>query len=192
MTVQIQIAPRISSDQLFDFYARNNICEVGFGKEVAAKVLGASGLVVAAFEGDRLVGIARATFDGLTAAVMEMSLACELQGKDLVHQNGSLIEKDDSGIGLELGRVFVDELLKLGASFIFVTIEPREGGFYRSIGFKENAGQISCFIDHRPLCARRDAQHIEEIIFVEVKSGSARLNHNKRSLEAAIDNKRVR
>ena len=80
------------SDQPFDFYARNNICEVGFGKEVAAKVLGASGLVVAAFEGDRLVGIARATFDGLTAAVMEMSLACELQGKDLVHQNGSLIE----------------------------------------------------------------------------------------------------
>jgi hypothetical protein len=150
MTVQIQIAPRISSDQLFDFYARNNICEVGFGKEVAAKVLGASGLVVAAFEGDRLVGIARATFDGLTAAVMEMSLACELQGKDLVHQNASLIEKDESGVGLELGRVFVDELLKLGASFIFVTIEPCEAGFYRSIGFKENAGQISCFIDRRP------------------------------------------
>jgi predicted Holliday junction resolvase-like endonuclease len=37
-----------------------------------------------------------------------------------------------------------------------------------------------------------DAQHIEEIIFVEVKSGSARLNHNEHSLKAAIDNKRVR
>ncbi|MGA8771912.1 MAG: Holliday junction resolvase-like protein, partial [Rhodomicrobium sp.] len=37
-----------------------------------------------------------------------------------------------------------------------------------------------------------DAQHIEEVIFVEVKSGSARLNHNEHSLKAAINNKRVR
>jgi predicted Holliday junction resolvase-like endonuclease len=37
-----------------------------------------------------------------------------------------------------------------------------------------------------------DAQHIEEVIFVEVKSGSARLNHNEHSLKEAIDNKRVR
>jgi len=37
-----------------------------------------------------------------------------------------------------------------------------------------------------------DAQHIEEVIFVEVKSGSARLNHNEHSLKDAIDSKRVR
>ena len=37
-----------------------------------------------------------------------------------------------------------------------------------------------------------DAQHIEEVIFVEVKSGSARLNHNEHSLKDAIKNKRVR
>ena len=37
-----------------------------------------------------------------------------------------------------------------------------------------------------------DAQRIEEVIFVEVKSGSARLNHNERSLKDAIDNQRVR
>ena len=37
-----------------------------------------------------------------------------------------------------------------------------------------------------------DAQHIEEAIFVEVKSGSSRLNHNEHSLKDAIDNKRVR
>jgi predicted Holliday junction resolvase-like endonuclease len=36
-----------------------------------------------------------------------------------------------------------------------------------------------------------DAQRIEEVIFVEVKSGSARLNHNEHSLKDAIDNKRV-
>ena len=37
-----------------------------------------------------------------------------------------------------------------------------------------------------------DAQHIEEVIFVEVKSGSARLNRNEHSLKDAIENKRVR
>jgi len=37
-----------------------------------------------------------------------------------------------------------------------------------------------------------DAQHIEEVIFVEVKSGSALLNHNEHSLKDAIENKRVR
>ena len=37
-----------------------------------------------------------------------------------------------------------------------------------------------------------DAQHIEEVIFVEVKSGSARLNYNEHSLKDTIDNKRVR
>ena len=37
-----------------------------------------------------------------------------------------------------------------------------------------------------------DAQSIEEVIFVEVKSGSARLNHNEHNLKDAIDNKRVR
>ena len=37
-----------------------------------------------------------------------------------------------------------------------------------------------------------DAQSIEEVIFVEVKSGSARLNHNEHSLKDAIENKRVR
>ena len=37
-----------------------------------------------------------------------------------------------------------------------------------------------------------DAQHIEEVIFVEVKSGSARLTRNEHSLKDAIINKRVR
>ena len=35
-------------------------------------------------------------------------------------------------------------------------------------------------------------EHIEEVIFVEVKSGSARLTHNERSLKEAIENMRVR
>jgi hypothetical protein len=37
-----------------------------------------------------------------------------------------------------------------------------------------------------------DDRRIEEVIFVEAKSGSARLNHNEHSLKETIDNKRVR
>src|SRR5262249_51254985 len=104
------------------------------------------------------VGIARATFDGLTAAVMELSLACHLQGDGLVYQNGSLIEKDASGVGRTLGQAFVDELLNLGATFIFVPIEPCEADFYRSIGFKENTGKMSFFIDRRPYVQPGDSR----------------------------------
>src|SRR5208337_2493886 len=37
-----------------------------------------------------------------------------------------------------------------------------------------------------------DDQRIEEVIFVEVKSGAAHLNHNEHNLKDAIINKRVR
>ena len=37
-----------------------------------------------------------------------------------------------------------------------------------------------------------DDQRIEEVIFVEVKSGVARLNHTEHSLKDAIENRRVR
>src|SRR5271166_241 len=37
-----------------------------------------------------------------------------------------------------------------------------------------------------------DDQRIEEVIFVEVKSGAARLNHNEHSLKDAIIDKRIR
>ena len=48
----------------------------------------------------------------------------------------------------------VDELVKMGATFIFAMIEPCESDFYRSIDFKENVGQLSYFIDRRPYVAR--------------------------------------
>ncbi len=40
--------------------------------------------------------------------------------------------------------------------------------------------------------AASDPPHIEEVMFVEVKSGSACLNHNEHRLKEAIDNRRVR
>ena len=48
-TVNIRINPKITAEELFTFYEKNNICEVGFGKETAARILKHSHLIVAAF-----------------------------------------------------------------------------------------------------------------------------------------------
>lgn len=42
-----------------------------------------SNLIVGAFEGGKLVGIARAMFDGVSATVFEFCLDLEYQGSDL-------------------------------------------------------------------------------------------------------------
>ena len=149
--IKILVNPQISPDQLFSFYEQNSVCEKGFGKEVASKVLDHSSLIIAAFEGDRLVGIARAMFDGLSAAIMEFCLELKHQGDGLKHNNGSLIEQDSSGLGKRIGKVLVDELIKMGASFISVYIvENCEEVFYRSVGFKHNTGHLVYYIEKRP------------------------------------------
>ena len=53
-SVKIRVNPIITADALFDFYERNNICEVGFGKEVAARILAHTHIIVAAYEGAEL------------------------------------------------------------------------------------------------------------------------------------------
>ena len=149
--VTIVAGPQLSADQLFEFYERNHICEVGFGKELAARVLDQSSLIVAALEGDRLVGIARAMFDGLSAAVMELSLDLALQGGPTRYGNGSLVEADSSGVGRRMGERFLRELRAMGATFIQADIvEEVEVPFYESLGFVHNCPMRACCIDERP------------------------------------------
>lgn len=149
--VRIEVDPKITTDQLFSFYERNNICETGYGKEVACRVLEHSSLIIGAFEGDELVGIARAMFDGLAAAIMEFCLALEYQGQDLKYNNGSLIEKDSVRLGMKIGKVLIDELFTMGATFITnYIVENCEEEFYQSIGFEQNAGHLMYYIDKRP------------------------------------------
>jgi hypothetical protein len=115
--VVIQVNPALTADQLFIFYQRNNICEVGFGKEMAAQILKHPHLIVAAFAGDEMIGIARATFDGLSAHIMEFSIDLRYQGDSPRYTNGSLIEADREGVGrqpvipLVIGLLQPDECL---------------------------------------------------------------------------------
>jgi len=149
--VKVLVNPKITPDQLFSFYIRNNICEQGFGKKVAARILDQSDLIVAALEGGRLVGMATAVFDGLSASIMEFCLDLGLQGRGLRERNGSIIEKDSTGIGKKMGRILIRELIKTGATFIEAAIvENREEEFYESIGLKRNVGVLSYYMDRRP------------------------------------------
>jgi len=146
----IEVNPKLTADQLFDFYSRNDICEVKFGKETAARILAHPHLIVAAFAGDELVGLARATFDGLSAHVMEFSLDLRWQGKTR-YENGSLIESDPEGLGRALGRRLLAELQRLGCTFVSgYIVRGCEEEFYQSMGFRENEGHAVFIIDQRP------------------------------------------
>gem|GEM_PF-5320807 len=57
--IRILINPETTADQLFSFYERNDICEKGFGKEIASRVLAHSSPIIGAFGKDRVVDIAR-------------------------------------------------------------------------------------------------------------------------------------
>ena len=106
---------------------------------------------MAAFENDRLVGIATAAFDGLSACVMEFCLELRYQGRDLKEGNGSIVEKDLTGVGKKMGRTLIRELIKMGATFIEANIvENREEEFYESIGFRRNVGVLPYYMDRRP------------------------------------------
>ena len=149
--VTISVNPEITPDQLFDFYERNDICEVGFGKETAARILRVPHLIVAALAGDELVGLARATHDGLSAHVMELSLDLRLQGDSTRHENGSLVEADAKGIGRRLGERLLAELEAVGVSFVTAyVVAGCEEPFYESLGFSENDGHLVYHLDARP------------------------------------------
>lgn len=147
----IQYMPEISEDQLWDFYVRNDICEVGYGKETAVKPLKFPAYIVGAFYEDKLVGLIRAMFDGLSADIREFCLECELQGDPLKYNNGSVIERDKYGIAGRMGSLLTEELRKLGNTFMVAYIvEGTEEEIYRSIGLKHNQGHAVYYRDERP------------------------------------------
>jgi len=150
--VAISYMPKITDTQMWEFYIRNDICEAGYGRDLAVKPLKyGNSLIVAAFFEDKLVGIIRAVFDGLVMNIVECGLELALQGDDLVHDNGSLIEKDPHGIFKQMGLLLIDEAKKLGCTMIdFTIVENLEESTFQSIGMKHNTGHLPYYIELRP------------------------------------------
>ena len=150
--VSVTYMPTITDTQMWEFYVRNDICEAGYGRELAVKPLryGNSHFVAAFFE-DKLVGIVRALFDGLVMTIVECGLELALQGDDLVHDNGSLIEKDKYAIFKKMGLLLIDEAKKLGCTMVdFTIVENLEEATFQSIGMKHNTGHLNYYIELRP------------------------------------------
>ena len=147
---QIEVNPPLTAEQVFDFYRRNGIREVGFGKDVAARILDHPHLIIAAFDRGQLIGLARATFDGLAAHIMEFSRDLRWQGQTR-HENGSLLEADPKGLGRAMGERLLRELRQRGCSFVtgFI-VDGCEEPFYASLGFGQNVGHSVFYIDERP------------------------------------------
>lgn len=149
--ISIQVNPTITSAQLYEFYRRNNICEANYTEQRAAEVLKHPSLIVAAFEGNDLVGIVRALSDGLAAAIMEFSVDLRFQGGAPRYQNGSLVEADESGLGRQLGMRLLHELAEQKVELVTgYVVEACEEAFYASLGFEPNEGHKVYYIDRRP------------------------------------------
>ncbi|MEJ6949970.1 hypothetical protein [Natronospora cellulosivora (SeqCode)] len=149
--IKIEYMPKITDDQLWDFYVRNDICEVGHGKGVAVKPLKFNPYLVGAFFEDKLVGIIRAMFDGISAEIMEFCLELELQSDNLEYDNGSIIEKDNYSIAKQMGILLIEELRKLGNTFITsYIVKGVEENTYHSIGLYHNIGHSVFIKDERP------------------------------------------
>jgi len=154
--VRVELNPAISPDQLHAFYQQNNICEAGYSKEICARTLQRSSVIVAAFDGDCLVGLARALFDGVDAHIAELSLALAYQGEGTRYHNGSLIEADPTGLGRKMGQALIGALQEMGAYFISADLVPDcERAFYRALGF-EDSGSVAYCIDRRPYVVREE------------------------------------
>jgi len=149
--IRLILNPTITPRQLHAFYVKNNICEAGYGEELAARPLQFAAVIVAAYDGDELIALARASFDGLAASIDEFCVATAWQGPDLVYGNGSLIERDDFGVGKRVGEVLLAELERMGADFVSVTcLGGMEEEFYRGLGLRLNPHSVEYIIDRRP------------------------------------------
>jgi len=151
LTIHLVLNPTIPPPQLHAFYLRNNICEAGYSVEAAARPLERAAVIVAAYDGDELIALARASFDGLAASIDEFCLATAWQGPDLVYANGSLIERDDFGVGKRVGEMLLAELERMGADFVSTNcLEGVEEEFYKVLGLRLNPHSVEYIIDRRP------------------------------------------
>lgn len=149
--VRIALNPAITAEQLWDFYVRNDICEAGYGdKAVTIAPFAHTPVVVGAFCGDLLVGVARALTDRSQAFIAEFCLELELQGPN-EHENGSLVQSDRYGIAKRMADLMLDALYGMGVDFVTgYIVESIEEAVYESFGMTHNEGHKVCVIDKRP------------------------------------------
>lgn len=148
---EIRVCQPIKRGELFAFYTRNNICEEGYGEELAEAPLKHEGVWVAAYNAGQLIGFARALHDGLHAEIMEIDLDLGYQGEN-VFENGCFVESDPHGIARKMAVTLLKELRRRGCYFLSSVLYRGAGErqFYESLGFREQSDHGNFIIDARP------------------------------------------
>jgi hypothetical protein len=144
----------LKREELWLFYLENNCCETRYPMARATSVLPRCAAVVTARDHGKLVGIARAISDGLSAQVMELSVALSHQGPRARHGTAAVVEDDPYGVGRRLARVLVDVLRAQGVDWIEGVAWKGELATYEAAGFTRKDDHRAVFVDRRPPLTR--------------------------------------
>lgn len=121
MVCEFRLTRELDPADVLRLYAGPGWWEPGDDPGSVPKLLAGSFRVAAAFDGGRLVGMARAISDGASDAyIQDVVVEPEHRGR---------------GIGAELVRLLVAELRRAGVSWIGLVGAPGTEGFYRRLGF---------------------------------------------------------
>lgn len=128
MACEFRLTRELDPADVLRLYAGPGWWEPGDDPGTIPKLLAGSFRVAAAFDGGRLVGMARAVSDGASDAYIQ----------DVVVEP----DRRGQGIGSELVRMLVAELRKAGVSWIGLVGAPGTERFYRKLGFSPLAGHV--------------------------------------------------
>ena len=140
----------LNPKELWGFYIENDCCETRYSMERATSVLSRCDAVVTARDHGKLVGVARAISDGLSAQVMELSVALSHQGPGARNGTGALVEDDRYDVGRRLAGVLVSILHGQGVDWIEMVACDCELSMYEAAGFKRKEGHRAVIVDRRP------------------------------------------
>ncbi len=126
MAYDFRIVRELDPAAVIRLYSQADWWEPGDGADAVLPLLQGSFRVAAAFDGDRLAGMARALSDGASDAYIQDVVVDPAYRKQ--------------GIGGALVRLLLDELQKSGVSWIGLIGAPGTEHFYRELGFTPMKG----------------------------------------------------
>lgn len=126
--IEVRVAKSAKVSDIVALYKDAGWWDESFDESWVPGVVTGSFRFVGAFEGERMVGMARALSDGVSDAyILDVATLKSHRGR---------------GVGRRLVETLVDELESLGMDWITGLGEPDAVGFYRKIGIETPEGYV--------------------------------------------------
>ena len=153
-SITYRMVEHIDVEQLAEFYARQGDCRPYPVQKLQAMVEN-SFCFATAWQGERLIGIARGVTDGVRGQLVECKLDSDFQGPAAVTKTQGRIEHDREGIARAMALRVIDALRDYGAEEIHVMAYGTEVDFCEELGFKKVSGMVALRLDvgaGKPAC----------------------------------------